>query len=75
MTRAHASRCRGQQGTDLVGGGGVVQHHQGPRAGEPATVGGGQRVRAVRDLMAGHAERHAAQIDEIKNQAGKTATT
>ena len=25
-------------------------------------------------LMAGHAERHAAQIDEIKNQAGKTAT-
>ena len=24
-------------------------------------------------LMAGHAERHAAQIDEIKNQAGQTA--
>ncbi|MDT4987309.1 MAG: hypothetical protein QOI74_1403 [Micromonosporaceae bacterium] len=49
-----AARRVGQQRAHLLGGRGVVQHHQGPGTGETAAVGGGAGVQVVRDLVAGY---------------------
>jgi hypothetical protein len=52
-----AGRRAGQQRSDLLDRGGVVQHDQHPAAVQPAAVEGGPLLQRERELRAGHAQR------------------
>jgi hypothetical protein len=59
----HFARRGRWQRTDLLGGGGVVQHHQSADADEPLTVSGGTGYQGVGDLLARHPQQAQETIE------------